>query len=98
MVEIKEKLKDFIRETLNSFLSKNFLAEIVGKTILENDKFGANNSLSGKKIIIEYTDPNPFKEFHIGHLMSNTIGEAISRLVGSGGAVVRPAGSQGDAG
>src|SRR3989338_6999128 len=34
---------------------------------------------AGKKIMVEYTDPNPFKEFHIGHLMSNAIGESVAR-------------------
>ena len=24
--------------------------------------------------MVEYTDPNPFKPFHIGHLMTNAIG------------------------
>ena len=53
---------------------------------------------AGKKIMVEYTDPNPFKEFHIGHLMSNAIGEAIARLLeASGGQVVR-ANYQGDVG
>ena len=60
--------------------------------------YGLNNSRVGQKIIIEYTDPNPFKEFHIGHLMSNTIGEAFSRLVETSGAEVKRACYQGDVG
>ena len=48
--------------------------------------------------MVEYTDPNPFKEFHIGHLMSNTIGEAISRLYELSGAEVCRANYQGDVG
>ena len=53
---------------------------------------------SGKKVMVEYTDPNPFKEFHIGHLMSNAIGESISRLTESSGAKVIRANWQGDVG
>ena len=30
--------------------------------------------------------PNPFKEFHIGHLMSNAIGESIARIIDFSGA------------
>lgn len=53
---------------------------------------------AGKKIMVEYTQPNPFKEFHIGHLMSNALGESITRLIEvSGGAVVR-VNYQGDVG
>ncbi|MEN9912725.1 MAG: hypothetical protein RLY66_133 [Candidatus Parcubacteria bacterium] len=53
---------------------------------------------SSKQVMVEYTDPNPFKVFHIGHLMSNAIGESISRLVESGGADVIRACYQGDVG
>jgi len=53
---------------------------------------------TGRKVMVEYTDPNPFKEFHIGHLMSNAIGESISRLVESSGAKVIRANWQGDVG
>ena len=52
----------------------------------------------GKKIMVEYTDPNPFKEFHIGHLMSNAIGESITRLLEASGAKVIRANYQGDVG
>src|SRR6185437_1322148 len=37
-------------------------------------------SFFDKKIVVEYTDPNPFKELHIGHLYSNIIGESLSRI------------------
>lgn len=53
---------------------------------------------SGKKILAEYTDPNPFKEFHIGHLMSNAVGEAIARVLEASGAAVLRANYQGDVG
>jgi arginyl-tRNA synthetase len=64
----------------------------------KEDMWGANKDLAGKKIMVEYTDPNPFKEFHIGHLMSNAIGESISRLVQFSGAEVKRANYQGDVG
>lgn len=53
---------------------------------------------TGKKLIFDYTDPNPMKEFHIGHLMSNTIGESITRLAELGGAEIRRYSYQGDVG
>ncbi len=83
---------------INFFLSKEFFAESLGEGIKQGERFGANKALRGKKIMIEYTDPNPFKEFHIGHLMSNTIGEAISRIVEFHGAEVKRACYQGDVG
>ncbi len=63
-----------------------------------NDRWGANSVLTGKEIMVEYTDPNPFKAFHIGHLMSNAIGESLARLKEYGGARVVRANYQGDVG
>lgn len=83
---------------LNFFLSPDVFAKQLA-FILENpDDWGKNSALVGKKIMVEYTDPNPFKEFHIGHLMSNAIGEAISRIVEFSGAEVKRANYQGDVG
>ena len=36
--------------------------------------------LLDKEVLVEYTDPNCFKVFHIGHLMANTIGESLARI------------------
>lgn len=52
----------------------------------------------GKKVMVEFTDPNPFKELHIGHAYSNSVGEAISRLLKAVGATVYQACYQGDVG
>lgn len=83
---------------INFYLSKEFLAHSLQEIIEKGDDFGKNKSLAGQKVIVEYTDPNPFKEFHIGHLMSNAIGEAISRTIEWSGAEVKRACYQGDVG
>lgn len=62
------------------------------------DMWGANRAYAGRNVLAEYTDPNPFKEFHIGHLMSNAIGESIARLLQFSGARVERANYQGDVG
>jgi arginyl-tRNA synthetase len=43
---------------------------------------------TGKKVLVEHSSPNLFKPFHIGHLMNNTVGESIVRLMQAGGAEV----------
>jgi len=63
-----------------------------------SDMWGQGATRKGEKILVEYTDPNPFKEFHIGHLMSNAIGESASRLLDFTGAEVKRANYQGDVG
>ncbi len=80
---------------INFNLTKEFFAESL-KGIDEN--IGKNKNLSGRKVMVEYTDPNPFKEFHIGHLMSNAVGESIARLFEFQGASVVRACWQGDVG
>jgi len=42
--------------------------------------------LSGKKILVEYSDPNPFKPLHAGHLYTTLVGDTIARLVENAGA------------
>lgn len=82
---------------INFYLTKEFFAESL-KEISQADKWGSNATLAGKKVIVEYTQPNPFKPFHIGHLMSNAIGESISRIVEFSGAKTIRANYQGDVG
>ena len=83
---------------INFFFDEKFFNDIVKKIISEKDAYGKNNSLGGQKIIIEYTDPNPFKEFHIGHLMSNSIGESVSRIIEAQGAEIKRLSYGGDVG
>ena len=83
---------------INFYLADNFLVENLREILKLSDDYGHGNLYAGRKVMIEYTDPNPFKEFHIGHLMSNTIGETISRLIEFQGAEVKRACYQGDVG
>jgi arginyl-tRNA synthetase len=76
---------------------------IADKVFVDNLKkidkdYGKGKELKNKKVIIDYTDPNPFKEFHIGHLMSNAIGESLSRVFEFQGAKVKRVCYQGDVG
>ena len=83
---------------INFYLSKKFFSGSVEKILNEGNDIGKNDVLSGQKIMIEYTDPNPFKPFHIGHLMTNAIGESIARILERSGADVSRANYQGDVG
>ncbi len=86
---------------INFHLKPNFFRDSVQTILASARSFGSNDFFSRQninKVIVEYTDPNPFKEFHIGHLMSNTIGESISRIIAFSGAEVKRACYQGDVG
>ena len=83
---------------INFWLSKNYLTSLMIRIIRAKEKYGNSKRLDNKKIMIEFTDPNPFKEFHIGHLYSNIVGESICRLQEANGAIVKRADYQGDVG
>ncbi|QQR50489.1 arginine--tRNA ligase [Candidatus Nomurabacteria bacterium] len=83
---------------INFYLSREFFTNEVAAILKAHENYGKNEILSGKKVMVEYTQPNPFKPFHIGHLMTNAIGESISRIVEYHGAKVIRANYQGDVG
>jgi arginyl-tRNA synthetase len=52
----------------------------------------------GKTIVTEYSDPNPFKVLHVGHLYTSIVGDAISNLLEYAGAQVHKVNFGGDVG
>jgi len=51
-----------------------------------------------QEIVIEYSDPNPFKILHVGHLYTSVVGDAISNLFSNYGANVHRVNFGGDVG
>ncbi|MFZ1458858.1 MAG: arginine--tRNA ligase [Candidatus Saccharimonadales bacterium] len=43
-------------------------------------------TLQGRKILVEYSDPNPFKPLHVGHLYTALVGDTMARLIENAGA------------
>lgn len=68
------------------------------KALLEGLDRQPAKTYEGQVIVLEHTDPNPFKEFHIGHAYSNTVGVAIGKLLENAGAVLHQVTYQGDVG
>lgn len=83
---------------INFTLQRQFFTSTVANAIMEGKDWGSSMYKDGMRIMVEHTQPNPFKPFHIGHLMSNTIGESISRLMKNAGAEVSVVNYQGDVG
>lgn len=73
---------------VNITLSAAAVARELEAAIATGDTWGRNESQKGKRVMIEYGNPNPFKEMHIGHAMSTVIGEALSRLIEASGATL----------
>lgn len=80
---------------LNGFINFTLSKEELIKGM---DAEGKNDSLAGKKIMVEFAHPNTHKELHIGHMRTLITGEALSRIFESCGAKVFRANYQGDVG
>lgn len=83
---------------VNITLARGAVSFAVSEADAQGAEWGKGGANAGQRIMVEYTDPNPFKEMHIGHLMSNIIGEALARLIESEGSIVIRANYQGDVG
>jgi len=83
---------------INFKFTNEWLSNVLFDVTLGEENYGSSEMLKNLKTIIEYTDPNPFKVFHAGHLMTNTIGESLARIFAFCGAEVKRANYQGDVG
>jgi arginyl-tRNA synthetase len=54
--------------------------------------------LDGQVVVAEYSDPNPFKVLHAGHLYTSVVGDAIANLLEQAGATVHRVNFGGDVG
>jgi arginyl-tRNA synthetase len=77
---------------INFRLSDQVLAEAARWATRLPEKY------EGREILVEFGDPNPFKEMHIGHLYSYIVGDSISKLLEATGATVRRLSYHGDVG
>lgn len=59
---------------------------LTGDTLWQLTEREAAKTLEGKVVLAEYSDPNPLKPLHAGHLYTTLVGDTISRLVENAGA------------
>ena len=83
---------------INFYLSPKYLLKELERIVNRPEEHFQFSLKEGQKLAIEYTDANPFKILHIGHLYSNTVGEAFARLQEALGADVKRVNYQGDVG
>jgi arginyl-tRNA synthetase len=66
---------------VNFFLdSKKYAREILTKISKEKNKYGSNDYGKGKTFMIEFSQPNTHKAFHVGHIRGTSLGESIARV------------------
>ncbi|MGH7175380.1 MAG: arginine--tRNA ligase, partial [Minisyncoccia bacterium] len=72
---------------INITLSKGTVGFLITEADAKGEDWGKGPQVQ-KKVLIEYSNPNAFKEMHAGHLVGTVTGEALSRLIENGGAQV----------
>lgn len=70
---------------INITLSSKYLLENMAKVLELGDLYGCSLKGAGKKILVEYFQPNMAKPLHLGHLRTAIIGDAIFKILGSQG-------------
>lgn len=66
---------------LNFKLNKNHIAqEVIDEFDKEKENFGAGKLKKAQNVVIDYSAPNIAKPFHIGHLRSTVIGQALYNI------------------
>lgn len=86
---------------LNFISPDEYYDEKMAKMAAGEGDFAKNISLDeydGKTVVAEFSDPNPFKVLHVGHLYTSIVGDSISRLLELAGAKVVRANFGGDVG
>ncbi|MDB5244643.1 MAG: argS [Parcubacteria group bacterium] len=73
---------------INVTLSQGYVTLAIAEADAQKEGWGKGVIENDKRVIIEYSNPNAFKEMHVGHLVGTVVGEAVSRLIENSGAAV----------
>lgn len=109
--EIAEELATKLRESdvfsdvsvagpgfINLRVKDSTLSAELEKITQNPQEYGKSELYQNKVVVTEYSDPNPFKVLHVGHLYTSVIGDAISNLIESAGGQVHRVNFGGDVG
>lgn len=78
--KIFEKVEQ-VNAYVNLFLCREtFVSNVICEVAEQRDQFGSTDVGKGRTVIVEFSSPNIAKPFHIGHIRSTVIGNAIYKL------------------
>ncbi|HRH32358.1 MAG TPA: arginine--tRNA ligase [bacterium] len=73
-----------------TFDDTTFAAHILSDVLKLKGRYGKSTTGKGKKVLIEYANPNTHKEIHVGHLRNFSLGAAIVNILRFNGYEVVP--------
>ena len=79
------------------FSTAEYASRVVNGVLEAGDRFGAG-APKGERVMVEFSQPNTHKAFHVGHLRSAILGDALSRIEAFAGYDVVRANYPGDMG
>ena len=84
---------------VNFFVNKESLAKkVINQVLTEKENYGKSEFGKGKTVVVEFSSPNIAKPFHIGHVRTTVIGNALSKIYQSQGYHVEKLNHLGDYG
>ena len=71
---------------VNFFVNKSQLAtNVINDVLTQKDAYGKSKLGEGKTVVIDFSSPNIAKPFHIGHIRTTVIGNALYKIYDSQG-------------
>jgi arginyl-tRNA synthetase len=85
--QITEKLKNNTLFSSVGVAGPGFInMTLEDSELIKSLRYVPAQPMKGLKVLVEYSDPNPFKPMHAGHLYTTIVGDAIARLIEYAGA------------
>ncbi len=79
------------------FDTREYARRVVDAVLEQTQRFGSGPA-SGQRVMVEFSQPNTHKAFHVGHLRSAILGDALARIIEFAGHEVVRANYPGDMG
>jgi arginyl-tRNA synthetase len=79
------------------FNTSEYAGRVVEAVLEQKERFGSGPD-TGQRIMVEFSQPNTHKAFHVGHLRSAILGDALARIIEFAGYAVVRANYPGDMG
>ncbi len=103
--ELAEQLADYLHEKLDGVVAEVSVAgpgflnlRLTDAALWKLTKVEVPQTLAGQTVVAEYSDPNPFKVLHAGHLYTSVVGDAMANLLQLAGGEVHRVNFGGDVG